>query len=282
MVTVKEDYGMNYVEKSYDDLFKMYLDLAGVYGLIKNKDVDRGGVLMMEFAIHSKILQEQYKELTQIHESMDLKKAHNKELDILLEPLLLRRVDEDDESYRKRGQYWKEIQTRGTKKAVEDAIENVRSVRNYYIEACWDGPGTTRIIIDPHNTKTLKKVKEAVLNVCSLDMDITFAYAKEKPITIDLKVNIELEPNTIDKDRINTLIEEALKIFIEGNQQIEGIRGGLGLGKDFIPSQAVTYLINSVPGLVNVEIDSPISRVRIGPDEKAMLGELKIDTTINT
>jgi uncharacterized phage protein gp47/JayE len=74
------------------------------------------------------------------------------------------RNTEDDNSYRLRGQNWNNINTQGTYAAFKNTIENIPDVENYYIQRRWDGPGTTRIIINPPTKKVLNLVKEELLN----------------------------------------------------------------------------------------------------------------------
>ena len=209
----------------------------------------------MELAIHSEILTETYKELTNIYNSHDIKTAQGKELDQLLKPFIERhhrtyatveicfkkdqnnneeinipsgtritssqypeiifhtlddtiipletnqtlvdaictntgpegniprgelnilitpipgitqvynptnaiggRNNEDDTSYRLRGQSWTSINSQGTLMAFKNAIKSVAGVEDYYIQRRWDGPGTTRIIINPSQNRVLKDV----------------------------------------------------------------------------------------------------------------------------
>ena len=333
----------------------------------------------MELAIHSEILTETYKELTNIYNSHDIKTAQGKELDQLLKPFIERhhrtyatveicfkkdqnnneeinipsgtritssqypeiifhtlddtiipletnqtlvdaictntgpegniprgelnilitpipgitqvynptnaiggRNNEDDTSYRLRGQSWTSINSQGTLMAFKNAIKSVAGVEDYYIQRRWDGPGTTRIIINPSQNRVLKDVTYAIGEVCAVDEEYTIVGAENKQININLNVTINTNEGnltgTLEKEGTNIEVKKALQNYIEGSYNpSKGKIGGLRLGEDFIPSRAAAHLINTLPTIKDVHIIHPTSIIKIDYYQKAICGEVKIE-----
>lgn len=382
-------YGVNYKYKNYDDIFEDYLLKAAANNLISNdeeyiQDILHGkcieNIFIMDLAIHSEIIHEVYENLTNIHDSLDLNKAHGKNLDHLLEPFILRRNStyattkiclekdinspdseiiipastkitsikypeiefetltkavitteatkilvesictipgpegnipagelnktttiingikrvynpesaiggrnrENDNSYRLRGQAWTSINTQGTYSAFKNAIEEVPGVEDYYIQRKWDGPGTTRIIINPPQKEVLKSVNKAIKDVCAVDEEYTIIEAENKPINININVKINSKgnpPGILEKEETLQQIQKSLKTYIEGNYKpTKGKTGGLTMGEDFIPSRAAAHIINTLPHIKDVTITHPPTTINIDYYQKAICGEIHIET----
>lgn len=192
------------------------------------------------------------------------------------------RNTEDDNSYRLRGQSWTSINSQGTFMAFRNAIEDVASVEDYYIQRRWDGPGTTRIIINPPQYEVLEEVTYAIGVVSAVDEEYTIIGAENKPININLNITLSTEDEsptgTLEKDKTTREVEESLKNYIEGSYNpLKGKVGGLRLGEDFIPSRAAAHLINTLPKVKDVHIIYPTSLIKIDYYQKAIGGELKIE-----
>jgi uncharacterized phage protein gp47/JayE len=379
---------INYQPKDYNTIFEDYIRKAAANGLIYGdegqiQEILHGenieNILIMELAIHSEILTETYKELTNIHNSYDLNKATGENLDRLLEPFISRlnsthaiaeiclqkdknstqevtiplgtfitstqypeitfetmeditipaetekviidarctnpgpegnipsnklnklitpiagiievtnptaamggRNREDDNSYRLRGQAWTSINTQGTLMAFENAIKSVASVEDYYIQQRWDGPGTTRIIINPPQQKVLEDVNHALMDVCAVDEEYTVIGAENKEININVNITINTSEGnligTLQKQQTISQIENALKTYIEGDYNpSKGKIGGLRLGEDFIPSRAAAHLIHTLDTVKDVHITHPTTLINIDYYQKAVPGEIHIE-----
>lgn len=197
-------------------------------------------------------------------------------------PAIGGRNTEDDNSYRLRGQSWTSINSQGTFMAFQNAIKGVAGVEDYYIQRRWDGPGTTRIIINPPQRKLLQDVNHAIETVCAVDEEYTIVGAENKPININLNINItkkdETLPGTLQKENTKQKVEKSLKNYIEGDYNpLKGKIGGLRLGEDFIPSRAAAHLINTLPDVKDVHIIHPTSIIKIDYYQKAVCGEIKIE-----
>jgi uncharacterized phage protein gp47/JayE len=379
---------INYQPKDYNTIFEDYLRKAAANGLIYGDEEqiqeilhgeDIENVLIMELAIHSEILTETYKDLTNVYNSYNILKATGENLDRLLEPFISRRdsthatveiclqkdpnnkseiqipqgtqitstqypeiifetiydtkipaetgkthVDtrctasgpqgkipqgkldkltspitgiikvhnpttaiggrnqEDDNDYRLRGQAWTSINTQGTFMAFKNAIENVAGVENYYIQRQWDGPGTTRIIINPNTTQVIEAVKDTIEDVCAVDEEYTIVGAENKPIDINVNITINTtEGNligTLEKQETISQVKNAFKTYIEGSYNpATGKIGGLMLGEDFIPSRAAAHLINTLNTVKDVTITHPTHIIQIDYYQKAVPGEIHIE-----
>ena len=192
------------------------------------------------------------------------------------------RNTEDDTSYRLRGQAWTSINSQGTFMAFQNAIKSVASVEEYYIQRRWDGPGTTRIIINPPQNKILKEVTHAIGEVCAVDEEYTIVGAENKPININLNITINTSEGnltgTLEKQETISKVKDAFKTYIEGNYNpLKGKVGGLRLGQDFIPSRAAAHLINTLPDIEDVHITHPTSIIKIDYYQKAICGEIQIE-----
>ena len=189
---------------------------------------------------------------------------------------------EDDTSYRLRGQSWTSINSQGTLMAFQNAIKSVASVEDYYIQRRWDGPGTTRIIINPPQTKVLEEVTHAIGDVCAVDEEYTIVGAENKPININLNITINTSEGniigTLGKQETISQVENAFKTYIEGDYNpVKGKVGGLRLGEDFIPSRAAAHIINTLPDVKDVHIIHPTSIIPIQYYQKAVPGEIHIE-----
>lgn len=80
-------------------------------------------------------------------------------------------TSEDDRLYRIRAGTWRFSNIQGTYDSVKTALDNITKLEKYKIEPCWDGPGTTRILIKPYNIK--KEVKEVLWSIKALDEEYT-------------------------------------------------------------------------------------------------------------
>jgi len=82
------------IKKGYRQLLSEYMEQASKYGLIDpttagdNEHIDN--VIIMEFAIHSQILEKIYQDMEKIQNSLNIDKATGEELDTILEPFLPR------------------------------------------------------------------------------------------------------------------------------------------------------------------------------------------------
>lgn len=190
------------------------------------------------------------------------------------------RNQEDDNSYRLRGYLWTHINTQGTLMAFKNAIESVASVEDYYIQRQWDGPGTTKIIINPPLPPILETVANKIKNVCAADEEYTIIGAENKPLNIQINIAIKTQANTLtDTKEIQLKVKNAIKTYIEGKYKTnQGKVGGLKLGEDFIPSQATAHIINTLPIVRDVNIIYPHSIVSIDYYQKAVCGEIQIET----
>jgi uncharacterized phage protein gp47/JayE len=340
------------------------------------KDIEN--IMIMEFAIHSQILQEAYQNLTAIQNSQNLNKATEKDLDNLLAPLLTRYpampaltqlifsrsepalypikipqgtqiqsiknpsvifqttkeailletkksvtvpaqctttgpsgniaahqlkkftqnitqieyVDnplpatggtyaEDDEHFRIRGKNWKYINTKGTYQAIINTITSIPAIKDYYIEKMWDGPGTTKIIIDPPTDQLIETLKKALEETKTVDEEITLFKAETIPIDINLVVNISIDlpipPTNKEKEETILLVQRYLNIYLDGGNNPDGsIQKDLGLGTDFIPSQAVAYLLTQLTQLKDAIITYPTHPITIDSHQKATTGQTNI------
>jgi len=191
------------------------------------------------------------------------------------------RKDETMEEYRSRLFSWKYILPKGTYDAIKNAIDDVAPVDSYYIEQYWDGYGTTRIIIDPPIQRVLNMVQNSIDNVKAIDEDILVVPVETIPIDLSCTINISIDqivsPTNITKETTKTLVEQALKLYIDGGISTLGIiERGMSIGQDFVPFEAGMYIANNVPGVKNVTFDFPSDPVEILSHERGTSGEITV------
>lgn len=194
------------------------------------------------------------------------------------------REREDDESYRQKGRKWARINTQGTYDAVKNTLEEINTVERYLIQPCWNGPGTTRILIDPPLPEVLETVEIFLEDVKALNEQYTIIGIKQKPININIKANITLEtpskPIEFKKEILEEDIKKALRVYVEGGIDKIGKKvKGLGLGMPFIPSRAAAYLLNTLPFLQDLTITQPLNIIEVQPDQRIKIGELHVTFT---
>ena len=103
--------------------------------------------------------------------------------------------------------------------AFRNAIEDVASVEDYYIQRRWDGPGTTHIMIKPPQYEVLEEVTYAIGVVSAVDEEYTIIGAENKPININLNITLSTEDEsptgTLEKDKTTREVEESLKNYMK-------------------------------------------------------------------
>lgn len=186
---------------------------------------------------------------------------------------------EDWESYRNRLYRWNYILEKGTYDAVVDAITSVSAVDGYHIDRWWNGYGSCKIIISPPIQVVLDLVRGAVDRVKAIDEDITIVGVEYISIDTSVVANATLDEvlpvSQTTKDRIKTLIEYYLKVYIDGGTNADGsTQPPLGIGKDFVPFKAGAYLASQIPEIKDLSFSFPTAPVVIEAHQKAIAGTI--------
>ncbi len=167
---------------------------------------------------------------------------------------------EGDEDYRSRILNWTYTLKRGTIDSYLNYLDSLPGLIAYNFIPEWDGAGTIKIIIDPGTNYLINKVYNGLIsNVCNADEDLTVVAAQEKPIDLNLGVNVSIDNpttyTTSEKLEIKNLIENLIRIYIDGGDSLEFSEVGDGtyqletvdypglmIGENFIPSQCTTFI----------------------------------------
>lgn len=170
---------------------------------------------------------------------------------------------ESDNSYRTRGYVWKFTLRKGNYDAFTDALAGVPSLAGYNLDPWWRGYGTTQIIVDPPITPVINLVSEAINSVAEVDEDISIFGVELVPIDIIEEVEVSLDqtvPYTLEQEQqIQLNIIQYLTAYINGGYNADGtVKIGMGIGQDFIPFLANSYVQTQVPEAKNFVVTYPV------------------------
>lgn len=189
----------------------------------------------------------------------------------------------DDDEYRALLKKWVYIFQKGNLNCYVNYLERVDGLDSYYLIPQWNYPGTVKVVVDPNTTELINRIKTDIDNDVGLCKEaVTVVGATEKEITISLLVNVNIdniiEYSTAEKTEIATRIQNALYKYVMGDSDIGYT--GLGIGEDFIPYQAGTYLNMVIDEIKDITFTSPTSPIEIRNDEMAVTKIENINVTM--
>lgn len=181
----------------------------------------------------------------------------------------------NDNEYRPLLRNWTYSHIRGTKEAYEEFFASYDGLDDYRLIPKWDGTGTLKIIIDPYNDWLKQDLEKKLAEKTYLLIeDVTITGATERPLDIDLTVNVDIDQvvsySDVDYANIKDLVMRALKVYVDGGYRRDGTYyKGLGIGQDFIPFKAGVFINEEIPELMSIDWQDTLHRIDnvIGYDE---------------
>lgn len=188
-----------------------------------------------------------------------------------------------DDEYRYLVLNWFKIHVKGSLEAYENYFANFDGLEGYKLVPAWDGSGTMKIILDPGTPYLLNKAyTEIKESVCQGDEIIMMFAPTEKQINIYAQVNVDIDQinpyNEIEKTDIKNRILQAIKIFVDGGEMVDGTYyPGLQLGEDFIPHKLAVFVDDEVPEIKNITFSEPTDYIPILDEEIGVSGDLTVE-----
>lgn len=166
----------------------------------------------------------------------------------------------NDEDYRELILDWRKENIRGSQEAFTKFFAEYDGITSYTLIPNWNGvTGTLKIVVDPGDSEQLNdiytKLRESVTQMTE---DITLFAPEQVPIDIYAVCNVDIDVinpySSIEKDSIKSRIEDAVKLYIDGNvTEYTGLR----IGEDFIPYQLGVFISKLVPELKDITFKYP-------------------------
>lgn len=179
-----------------------------------------------------------------------------------------RNIEEDSE-YRERIREWSSGLNIGTRQCIDNYLGMYTGLDSYALVPLYDGIGTLKIVCDTLESN-LEQISKDVHDNCMLIADVP-PYCV-LPDTHNLQsIDLYVKLGNLTKytqDEMTQLLVKQVQTFIEGGITREGIsRQGYVIGKDFYPSELITYLMEEFPEIVNIRL-SDYSIVTVADTEQ--------------
>lgn len=141
----------------------------------------------------------------------------------------------------------------------------------------WDGPGTTRIVIDPPLDIVMIAVESSIDKVKAVDEDITIVPVETVPIDISTVVNVSLNSavplSDSEKEAIQFQVLSVIETYINGGYNSDGTpKSDLGIDNDFIPFQMERYIAEQISSVLDISTPYPAAPIPIDGHQKAVMG----------
>lgn len=192
----------------------------------------------------------------------------------------------NDEDYRELILDWRKENIRGSQEAFTKFFAEYDGITSYTLIPNWNGvTGTLKIVVDPGDSEQLNdiytKLRESVTQMTE---DITLFAPEQVPIDIYAVCNVDIDVinpySSIEKDSIKARIEDAVKLYIDGNvTEYTGLR----IGEDFIPYQLGVFISKLVPELKDITFKYPrdnngeVVPITITDEQKAVCHAVNIE-----
>jgi uncharacterized phage protein gp47/JayE len=189
----------------------------------------------------------------------------------------------DDEEYRSLLKEWVYSFQKGNLACYTNYLERVDGLDSYYLIPQWNYPGTVKVVLDPNTIELIKRVKNEIDNNVGLCKEaVTVVGATEKEITVSCTVNVDIdrivEYSSAEKTEIGERIKKGLYNYIMGDSDLG--YNGLGIGEDFIPYQAGSYLNLIIDEIKDITFTSPLTPIEIKEDEMAITNLENLTVTV--
>lgn len=203
-------------------------------------------------------------------------------------------IGESRGSYLQRFINWHYINIHGTYDSLVAAVNSVSCVTGSYIDPKppLDGYpqlGLTIVTITPPTEQVINAVIAAINLWKAVDENVEVQGATEEAVNITASANYNLNrviPYSVsDETRFNELVVNYLTIFIDGGSNVDGtVHKALGIGQDFIVSQAVRYVLEQISQLEDLVLyeengTTPLANQIINNNEVAVAGTITAAVT---
>lgn len=192
----------------------------------------------------------------------------------------------NDEEYRELILDWRKENIRGSQEAFTKFFAEYDGITSYTLIPNWNGvTGTLKIVVDPGDSTQLNDIYTKLQSsVTQMTEDITLFAPEPVPIDIYAVCNVDIDVinpySSIEKDSIKARIEDAVKLYIDGNvTEYTGLR----IGEDFIPYQLGVFISKLVPELKDITFKYPrdttgeVVPITITDEQKAVSHDVNIE-----
>lgn len=167
-----------------------------------------------------------------------------------------RNIEEDDE-YRNRIRNNMSVNTLGNRGFLENYLGHYSGLDSYALVPCYDGVGTLKIVCDTLESN-LEQISADVYRDCIIDTDYPpLCVLPSEHSLQELTVYVtrgDGETRYTD-DELIQLVESQIRTFLEGGLNRAGLhRSGYPIGRDFYPSELLSYLVQSFPECANIRL----------------------------
>lgn len=193
-----------------------------------------------------------------------------------------------DDEYRELLMDWVKSKIKGSNEAYENYFARMDGLDSYKLIPNWNGvTGTLKIVLDPGYPYQLKQAYDDInYGVSQFSEDVTLHPPKYVPINVYAYVDVDIDRinpySTTEKEEIKAKIEEAVRVFIDGdlyNKDNRKIYNGLEIGEDFIPYKLGVFISNAIPEVKNISFNYPRNPVTITDEELGKSNEITIEMT---
>ena len=193
------------------------------------------------------------------------------------------RSAEDDEALRQRIRMWAFQHQRGTLTAYQAVLDRIPGLRSYRIIPRWDGVGTVKIIVDPPLDTVREYAEDALDDAKSADEDVKVVKVKAREIDVHCIASVAIEEAHrigLDAESVERAIKQDVRVFIDGGRLSTGeVYDGMGIGENFKPFKLVSFISNLHAYLEDMRLEYPKETVKVGDEERATSGLIKIEVT---
>ena len=186
---------------------------------------------------------------------------------------------EEDDDYRERIRRWSTNIITGTRANIESYLDAYDGLDEYYLVPRYNGVGTLKIVCVTMPS-LLEQISSDVYENCMLVTDYPpycVLPTEQSLQTIQLYITKQDIQSSYTDDELKQMVSSSVHSFVYGGMRRDGSRiAPYTIGKDWYPSELISFLVTEYPEFANIRIGDD-GVVVVPDDERVGLTSVEVE-----